>query len=308
MSLAPPRSPLQTHAARTQRPQGFGLAAVVLMAGSVRQTDLGRGTQRAILDLPLRNRWTIGECWSEHVEELRRDWELPDLPMVVAANSIAGVPKLAASFPNTTVRVDSGEARGSGGALRDVTRGFDPNAYVLAAPGHALTREPIAPLLERLAATGADAVIHASEASTPSGFFLLRCGALDGVSVNGFADLKEQVLPQLAKTRDVRVVRTATPLPVAVRSLEGYMRALRAASDTGQLGADAGPLEDWRSAFAIVEDDAEVHSTARLHDSVVLAGGHVGPGALVVRSVVGAGGVVKAKETVFDRVVGGEKP
>ena len=46
--------------------------------------------------------------------------------------------------------------------------------------------------------------------------------------------------------------------------------------------------EDWRPSFAIAEAGAEVDQTARVHDSVVLAGGVVEAGAVVVRSVVAA--------------------
>ncbi len=286
---------------------GVHLAAVVLMAGSVRQTELARIAQRSLLDLPMADR-TIGDCWAERVEELRSACDRPELPLVVAANVIAGPPRDVSRWRLAAVHMDSEETRGSGGALRDATRGFDPQSHILVAPGHSFLRTPLSPLLELLATSTADVVIHASDSRMPSGFFLIRCGALSGVASNGFADLKEQVLPMLAREGQVRVVESSHGSPMAVRSLDGYIRALRAAADNGSADSDEHPLEDWQSTFTSVEAGAEVDPTARLHDSVVLAGGRVGPGALLVRSMVGPGGIVARGEAVFDRIIGGEKP
>jgi NDP-sugar pyrophosphorylase family protein len=59
--------------------------------------------------------------------------------------------------------------------------------------------------------------------------------------------------------------------------------------------------EDWKSAFAIVEPGAMVSSSARIHDSVVLAGGVVESGAVVVRSLVA--GTVRRDRKVVDLCV-----
>lgn len=290
---------------RGELPNSLSLAAVALMAGSVRQTELGRTSQRALLDLPVAPGRTLGSCWLERVCELRETPGLADLPLLVVANGIAGAPREAASWPNTRVRMDSEAARGSGGALRDAVRDLPEDGHVLVVPGHSYPREGLLPILSAMARKGGDVVIHADASSSPSGFFLLRCAALAGVGSNGFSDLKEQVLPQLPRGMEARVVRTEHNLPVAVRSLEGYIRALRAAA--GGLAANL-PLEEWRSTFSLAEAGSDVGPEARLHDSVVLAGGRVGAGALVVRSLVGPGGIVAPGESVFDRIVSGEKP
>jgi hypothetical protein len=280
------------------------LAAVVLMAGSVRQTDLGRTAQRALLDLPVLQGRTVGDCWLERVRELREARKQPDLPLIVAANGIAGSPRDTGSWPCTRVFMDSEAARGSGGALHDAVKGLPRDHSILVIPGHSYPREGLSPLLDVLSRIGSDVMIHADLASVPSGVFLLRCSALANVSPNGFADLKEQVLPQLPAGMDARVVRTDHAMPIAIRSLEGYIKALRAAA--GRDAAEA-PLEEWRCTFTLAEPGSEVHPTARLHDSIVLAGGRVGADALVVRSLVGPGGTVAAGDAVFDRFVSGEK-
>jgi hypothetical protein len=283
--------------------RGVSLAAVVLVAGSVRVSSLAKTARRTRLDLPLRTNETVGTHWLTRMGELRALLGAPQLPLVIATNTIAGAPHDAASWPCTVVRMDTEEPRGSGGALRDVAVGLDPMSHVLVAPAHSYTLEPLGSILEGLAACTADAVVHTTGEGVPTGFFRIRCGALAGLPLRGFVDLKEQALPQLASKFDVRVVRTAHAAPMAVRTLDGYVRALRVAAGVGSV-PEAERSEEWRSTFALAEAGSLVHESARLHDSVVLAGGKVGAGAVVVRCLVGPEGVVGAGETVFDELIG----
>lgn len=287
-------------------PSSPPLAAVVLLAGSVRQSEIASVAQRSLLDLPIRSGHTLGHYWTDAVGTFRSGCRRLDLPLLVTANSISLFPASIASDDTTIVRMDVNEPRGSGGALRDALAGFDPASRVLIAPGHALPRGDLLDVLGLLARANADIVIHADAARMPTGFLLLRCGVLAGVAVNGFADLKEQVLPQLASRFDVRVVRDGHPSPLAIRSLAGYIHALRSVLSVTP-GIDDAFTEEWRSAFSIAEDGSTVHPTARLHDSVVLKGGRVGAGALVVRCLVGPGGSVAAGEAVFDKLIGSKE-
>ena len=61
--------------------------------------------------------------------------------------------------------------------------------------------------------------------------------------------------------------------------------------------------EDWLPAFAIVEDAFTVDPRSHVHDSVVLRGGVVEPGAVVVRSLVCPGGVVRRDRSAVDQFV-----
>lgn len=281
--------------------RGASLAAVVLVAGSVRKSSLAKTARRSRLDLPLRRNETMGMHWLTRMGELRALLGAPELPLVIATNTIAGAPHDAAGWPCTVVRMDTEEPRGSGGALRDVAVGLDPMSHLLVAPAHSFTLEPLGSILEGLAACSADAVVHTTREGAPTGFFRIRCGALVGLPPRGFVDLKEQALPQLASKFDVRVVSTAHAAPLAVRTLDGYVRALRAAAGGVP---EAERSEEWRSTFALAEPGSTVHESARLHDSVVLAGGKVGAGAVVVRCLVGPDGVVAAGVTVFDELIG----
>lgn len=281
----------------------FDLAAVVLMAGAVRQTDLARAAGRARLDLPILPDASLGDCWAARVATLRHELNAPNLPMVVSTNAIAGTPKNAAAWPQAAVRMDSEEPRGSGGALRDIAHEFDADSYMLIVPAQSFPRAELEPVLRELASVSADAMIHADSDRTPSGCFLLRCGAMQGLPARGFIDLKEQALPQIRSKFDVRVVCTNQAPPLPIRTLDGYVQALRAATRAPG-GVGDSQAEEWQWSFALAEDGADVHSTARLHDSVVLSGGKVGRGAVVVRCLVGPGGVVESGSSNFDELVG----
>jgi hypothetical protein len=222
--------------------------------------------------------------------------------LIVAANPIAPAPRGAASWPKTVVRMDSEVPRGSGGSLRDAVQGLDPTRRVLVVPGHSFPRTPLAEILRQLSQCDADVVVHADGQSVPTGLFLVRCGALALLPAKGFVDLKEQALPLIAFRAEVYVVRTDHPAPMPIRTLDGYINALRAAA-APNAPSPAVAAEEWRCTFALAEPGSEVHPTARLHDAIVLAGGRVRSGAVVVRSLVGPGGIVQQGEAIFDELV-----
>jgi NDP-sugar pyrophosphorylase family protein len=152
-------------------------------------------------------------------------------------------------------------------------------------------------------ALAADAAVYATRDGEPTGIFRFRCGALATLPARGFVDMKEQGLPSLASRFDVRVITTDDPAPISIRTLDAYIEALRWLAN-GKTKTHHGPSEDWRCTFSLIEPGAEVHPTARVHDSVVLAGSKVGRDAVVVRSLVGPAGVVGAGRSAFDELVG----
>ena len=134
---------------------------------------------------------------------------------------------------------------------------------------------------------------------------LVTCKTLRAIADTGYVDMKEQALPQIALSYEVRVVRRRRPTGLPIRTLEDYIQALRLHHRRRQ-GKPfiADPLaEDWSPAFALVEPGATVDPTARVHDSVVLAGGVVEAGAVLVRSIVCPGEVVRRDKTVVDQFV-----
>jgi NDP-sugar pyrophosphorylase family protein len=132
----------------------------------------------------------------------------------------------------------------------------------------------------------------------------MRCGALRAIRAKGFVDLKEQALPELAKTCDVRVAMSQHPVALPVRTLEQYIRTLRALSEaSAELTAPDPYAEEWTPTFSLVDESATVAKNSLVHDSVVMTGAKVGAGAVVVRSLVCEGAVVQPGQTVFDTIV-----
>lgn len=66
-------------------------------------------------------------------------------------------------------------------------------------------------------------------------------------------------------------------------------------------------VEDWWPTCGLVESSADVDPSARVHDSVVLRGSRVRRGAVLVRSVVCPGAVVRNHEIVVGRLVAGRR-
>jgi hypothetical protein len=282
------------------------LAAIVLLAGSIRPSELQRAAGRPLMDLPISPRRSLGQEWSRQVQDFREAIGYGELPLLVTANHASGTPRDIATLPGSTVKLDTEEPRGSGGSLRDIAMDLDPEAFLLVASGHSFPRSPLLPVFASLSQLDDDIVIHTDLDNHPTGIFLIRCGTLVGLPARGFVDLKEQALPQLATRFRIRIARDGGLSPIPIRSLHGYVSALRAAAGEMSGGDNGGvetPVEDWMCTFKLTEDGAAVDSSARLHDSVVLSGGRVGSRSSVVRSLVGPGGVVAAGTEVFDELL-----
>ena len=202
------------------------------------------------------------------------------------------------------VETDPFEYRGTGGVLRDLAAAHDDDNLVLAGNASQLLTRPLAELVEALANTRADVAVLSQRDGTPTGLFLVRCGVLRGLPAAGFVDFKEQALPAIAAAHRVAVWE-ANRVALPIRNLTDYLTALRwHHRSAAERVSEADPFsERLASAFGFAEAGAEVHPTATLHDSVVLAGGRVEAGAVVVRSVVCPGGIVKRGDRVVDQLV-----
>ena len=197
-----------------------------------------------------------------------------------------------------------------GGLIADLARAYDDHDYLLIADGAQLLTHPLIPAVAAIAQETADVAILTDMEGTPSGLTLVRCGALREVSSVGFVDLKEQALPALARSHRVQAVRWNGGIGHSVRSMDEYIAALRHwhrqhVDGPQALASDeASPFqEDWCHSFALVEPMADVSPQAVIHDSVILSGARVEPGAVVVRSIVCPGGVVSAKSEAVETLV-----
>lgn len=286
---------------------GENLRSIVLLGGAVRHSELSRSINRSMLDLPVRPDLSVLGHWREHALALAQSHEVLELPIRVMINHASHAPILPAGAGRVPISVesDAAEYRGTGGLLRDLAMTYQPDDVVLVANACQLLLQPLPDLFGSLASAGGDINLIAHDDGTPVGLMLITCRALHGIKDKGFVDFKEQALPELATRFDVRVVSRPEATARPIKTLGGYLTALwmahRAAAGFAPV---ADPFhEDWSETFRIVEPGALVDPGARVHDSVVLAGGRVGSGATVVRSVVCAGAVVRAGDVVGDRIV-----
>jgi hypothetical protein len=266
-------------------------------------------------------RRSVLDVWSQRVAELGEAIDRPDLPVRIIMTHGTPLPSCTGveenrrgghARPEVLAQRDAVAFRGTGGVLRDFAQDEPADGYLLVANAAQLVLEPLEPLVTQLAAREADVSFVAHIDGTPSRLMLVRSPCLSALPPVGFVDLMEQGLPLImAAGHRVTAVHRTRAASLPVRTRDGYIAALQryhrqlAFEASAEAGVTVGVGEDWRSSFALVEDGAALDSSACLHDSVVLAGGRVGPGAVVARSVVCPGGVVPRGAVVVDQVVGG---
>jgi hypothetical protein len=314
MRTPPPRLP-EVIPQLSQRPYphasiASGLRAVILMAGSVRESTFSRAIGRSLLDLPLRQGWSVLDEWAAQGATLAAGAPVTPLPLRVLINRDSRTPKTLPEQAGTTLSVefDRQEFRGTGGLLRDLVADYRPDDLILVANANQVLHRPLPDLVSMLMAAMGDVALLAGADGTPFGLSLIRCSALASIKSKGFVDLKEQALPAIAAAFDVRVATHPGTAVTAVRTLETYLGALRRLHSLGRApDAPEDPFgEDWFRTFGIVEDGAVVHESARVHDSVVLRHAHVGAGAVLVRSLVCESARVGPGQVVLDDVVTAE--
>ena len=283
------------------------LRALILLGGSVRPTELTTATGRSVLDLPLDESGSIFNHWLAQAAELAQHARLEKLPVRVMVNQHSGELRSAATRYYGTYHIerDLSEYRGTGGLLRDLAEDYEDDDLVLVANAAQVLLDPLAAIATALDRKQGAVSLIAHQDGTASGAMLVRCNTLRLIPEAGYVDMKEQALPLIASQHDVTVVHRRRPTGLPVRSLSGYISALRD-YHRRRAGkpAQSDPLsEDFTSAFALVEDGASVDARAHVHDSVVLKGAVIEPGAALVRSLVCAGAVVKRDRSAVEQIV-----
>ena len=284
------------------------LAGVVLLGGSVRPTRFHTAVGRSLLDLPYESGRTLLDEWCDQTAGLTaRCGEGGGVSLRVLSDKAKngdGEPGANGQPRKISVKFDHdpSEWRGTGGVLRDISTAYAPDDLLVVANAAQFLLRPLAELVAELDALRADLAVLAHRDGTPSTLMLVRCGCLKSLPELGFLDMKEQAIPLLAAAHDVRVVCVERPVTLGLRTARTYLAGLRGL----HAAAHGGNGEDWRSAFAIVEEGATVNARTRLHDSVVLRGGRVGEGAVLVRSVVCSGGTVPRNAVIVDQLISSE--
>ncbi len=285
------------------------LRAMVLLGGSVRANALSAATGRSVLDLPLDEGGSILNFWLSQAAETARLANIERLPVRVMVNQNSPEPRSADVRYAGAYRVerDLSEYRGTGGLLRDISQVTTQDEdLILVANASQILLDPLPLVVNTLLRKRGDVSVISHDDGTPSGIMLVACKTLRLLPEQGFIDMKEQGLPLIAGKFEIRVVKRRRPTGLPVRSLEGYIQALHYyhRRRSGKPAITDPLAEDWTSSFSLVESGATVDASARVHDSVVLAGASVEPGAVLVRSAwcPATTGAVDQARPVCDRM------
>ena len=287
------------------------LAGVVLLGGAVRPTRFHTAVGRSLLDLPYRQGRSLLDEWCDQTAGLPHPYS-PGISLRVltdkATNGNCTLPGDSARQVPVTFDSDPSAWRGTGGVLRDISMAYGADDLLLVANAAQFLLRPLSEITAELADLHADLAVLAHRDGTPTTLMLVRCGCLKTLPEVGFVDMKEQAIPLLTATQDVRAAYVDQPVTLGLRTTQNYLVGLRALhSRGGGVGGQAGNSEAWKSAFSLVEEGGmRADSSTRLHDSVILRGGRVGAGAVLVRSVVCPGGTVPPRAVVVDKLVTSE--
>jgi hypothetical protein len=291
------------------------VAVVIMLAGGTGASVFAASCGRSVLELPVTPGSDLLSLWKA---ELRRAVQHH------AASTPTHVRVLGVT-PGTPVRTDPeglldlsyerdpSELRGTGGLLRDLAGAYSDETLMLVVSASTVLLEPLEELIGQLRGVEADvALLRHLDGSSPN-LMMIRAGCLRSIPPVGFVDFKEQALPAIMRAGEVRVVNVDHPVAATARNLEEYIKAVRLYHQNlkGVVGVSRTArqidpfAESWQPAFGFAEPGATVGPGARLLDAVALRGSKVGDGAVVVRSVVGPGGVVPAGAQVIDRMICG---
>jgi N-acetylglucosaminyldiphosphoundecaprenol N-acetyl-beta-D-mannosaminyltransferase len=283
---------------------GGRLKGLILLGGMVRQTAFGGSLGRSPFDLPVGNGKTILTRWLGEAAAVAKTFGLDSLPVRLLVDLNAQEPRSAigvAGSEHYRMERDTSEYRGTGGLLANISVDYDDDDMILVGNATQVLLDPLSALTLSLMKTRGVVSLIGHRDGEPSGLMLITCRTLRLIPRIGFVDMKEQALPIIASKHDVRVVQCRRPTGLAIRTLSDYIAALRAVNQPTRAAATDPWAEDWKSTFAIVEPGATVASSARIHDSVVLAGANIEANAVVVRSVVA--GTVRKDRVAVDQYV-----
>jgi N-acetylglucosaminyldiphosphoundecaprenol N-acetyl-beta-D-mannosaminyltransferase len=313
-TLAPPveseRSEL-TIFSRSESSMGKGLKrlkAIILLGGKVRHVPLSALSGRSLLDLPLDENGSILNGWITQSADLAARSGLSDMLVRVIIDSKAMEPYSVKPSQAANVRIerDRWSFRGTGGLIADIAKDYDDDDLILVGNASQVLLEPLWAIAAALDHKTGDFTMISHRDGTASGLMLMSCKTVRGISDVGYVDLKEQALPNIAKSHDVRVVHCRQPTGLPIFTLPDYISAIQHHYRRRERRrARTNPLsEDFSKHFAIVEEGATVAPDAYLHDSVVLRGATVESGAAAIRSLLCPTALIGRGQIVSDQLMG----
>lgn len=290
---------------------------MIVLAGALHPSPLQRGLGELPVCLPMGPAGTLLDAW---LATVAADGACREVRIVVnneddARSVEAGLPR-GRHAARVAVTAEPAAWRGSAGLVADVSRDVSAEHAVVVVEAHCYPPPPsLSPLLEAIESGRGAAAVAAGPGLEPAGLYALAPEAVALVPPVGYHDLKEQLLPALARAgREVRLVALDEPV-LRIRDRAEYLEAVRrslsngAAHSTLRRAPAARVSPEARLAgCCIIEAGAVVEAGALVHDSVILEGAVVGPGAVVSRSVVARHAEVGASERLVDRIMTRRRP
>ncbi|QDU34536.1 hypothetical protein KS4_26060 [Poriferisphaera corsica] len=281
------------------------IKAAIVLAGSVRATDLRKKTTKNFLDLPVSEDETIITRFVLMLSNAFDSLGQPDAILRFILDR--GSPRIKSdltSVANFAIQFDfdPNEFRGTGGILRDISEEYDDEDLLLIMNASQIMVGSVKDLISEMIVANSDVVIASQKDDTPLDVILIRAKVLKDINKVGFVDFKEQALPKIVLKRDVKVHRSDCLRTYPVRTLNNYIDAIKLLNGHIVTGTKLND-EDWMPLFSIIESGANVHSTAQIHDSVILRGANVSEHAVIVRSLITSTGIVKPKQSVVDTII-----
>jgi hypothetical protein len=296
-------------------PVDRAVAVVIMLAGGSGASSFAGRCGRSVLGLPITAEVDLFTLWKDelHRAVLHHAAATPTHVRVLGGTPQEKSAEGADPLLDIRFERDPGELRGTGGLLHDLAEPYPDETLMLVASASTVLLEPLEDLIGLLRGVDADVALLRHQDGTSPNLMLIRAGCLRSIAPVGFVDFKEQALPMITRQGVVRVVGVDHPVASTARNFEAYVRSLRlyhqnllGDKEEGHSPRQMDPFaERWRPTFGIAEAGATIAPTARLLDSVALRGSRVDDGAVVVRSVIGPGGVVPAGAEVIDRLVCG---
>lgn len=287
------------------------VAAVVLLAGGLKPSPLVQAVGRSVLDLSLTPDRTLLELWVATLDgPLWPASRAPRVYVVCGGNIPNPEPPNSGGGLEVVIQHDRKTYRGPAGAVLDVAEDLPPDATILVAEGHRTPLDGVDGFLLLHASSGAEASVAVNPDGSPAGVYALRRRTLDAVTRVGFMDLKEQWLNKAMSTGvRVRAARVPPPGSLPLRTREQFLFAamcLSGAEPRDRLPACTilDPSRANESApFRVLASGGCIGPGAVVVDSVVMPEAEVGAGAVVVRSLVCPGAKVQPGAEVVDAVV-----
>lgn len=303
--------------------------SAVILAGRLRQATLEESLNLHVLCLPVGRSGTLLEAWLGLLREvpnlgqvrvvvnteedaaavrgvLPREFRDSVTMRAAAADSVA--------LPNVEVMAEPASWRGASGIVRDVTNGLPDDAIVLVCEGARLPPVSLDPMVKAMTDGAPDeqpaGVVGICHGDSPAGVYAFRRKAMRLVPKVGYFDMKEQLLPSLAKAGERVIIAPLTGEVSRLSDLEAYLATIRGSLNDGE-GASPQRVSSRASVsgsavldgFCIIEPGAVVEDGAVVHDSVVLWGATVGGGAVVSRSIVGPLANIEPRARVVRAIV-----